>query len=86
MKNMLALNQSVDKLVAILGYDNDLKVNSICCPSHVLDKHVEFSQYFPRYHITTNKIAVKYRMTSSVSLEAIKAKLRPKLDDYSYFI
>ena len=69
-----------------MGYDNDLKVNSICHPNHVPNENDEFIQYFPCSHITNNKITVKYCMTSSAPLATIKAKLQPKLNEYSYFI
>ena len=86
MKNMLALTQSVDQSTAILSYDSDTKVNSICHPYHVPNETEEFAQYFPQAHIHSNKLTIKWRMTSTRPLIEIKGKLRPLLKECAFFI
>ena len=62
IKNMLALIQSVDKMAAILGYE-DPSINSICHPSHVPFDQEEFVKYFPRAYTNQGRMTVKCKMT-----------------------
>ena len=83
---MLAIIQHVDKKAAILGYTQDPPINSLCHPNHVLKNQDEFEQYFPRTFVARGFMTVKCRMTSPMSLAEIKRKIRPKLENYHYFL
>ena len=69
---MLAQIQSVEKSVAILSYNDTVKVNSICHPIHVPDDHNEFKHYFPHTWNNAGQMVIKCRMTSSTSIAEIK--------------
>ena len=86
IKNMLSLIQSVDKTAAILCYEDSQRANSICHPSHVPMEQGEFEIYFPRAYSYKGRITIKCRMTSSTALAQIKWKIRPKLEEYYYFL
>ena len=46
----------------------------------------EFDIYFPISQIYNGRITIKCKMTTSLALVQIKRQIRPKLDDYFYFL
>ena len=86
IKNMLSLVQSVDKTAAIICYEDSSGTNSIYHPSHVPMEQDEFEIYFPRAHAHNGRITIKCRMTISTALAQIKWKIRPKLEEYYYYL
>ena len=77
---------SVDKKVAILGYDPASSHNSIFHPVHVPNTPLEFSHYFPRVYTARGTITVKCRITSSVSIIKLKPLLIDKLRKHHYYL
>ena len=85
VKTMLALLKSVDEKSAIICYDTNNKLNSLCYPNHVPSGTDEFEKCFSRAFVSKGQIKVKCRVTSLISLHDIKICIRPKLEEYHYF-
>ena len=46
----------------------------------------EFEIYFLCAHVLNGQMIIKYRMTTSTALAQIKWKIRPKLEEYYYYL
>ena len=86
MKNILALIQRADKHAAIIGYKDEIKINSLCHPNHVPHDNDEFEKYFPRTYNGKGNMVIKCRFTTSIPLIDIKKKIRSELVEYNYFL
>jgi len=86
IKNVLAIMQREDKKVAILSYDEQNPVNSICHPNQVPDDMDLFQKYFPRAYSSKGTLTVKCRITSSMDIHSLKRQVMPSLEKYDYFI
>lgn len=86
LRQFFSFIREVDKTAAIQPYMENDPVNSICHPSHILDKVSDFEHYFPEVKYYHRRIRTKCRLTTSVDIKDIKQKIFDKLRANDFWI
>ena len=86
LRQLFGFIQEVDGKAAIQPYLPKDSVNSICHPSHILDKPTDFEHYFPEIKYFHRRIRTQYRISTSIPIKDIKHKIFDKLRANDFWV